>query len=77
MRFVNRHGREISGVLMSGKHLDIAASDAEVIAVPLNRSVDELAVHAGVRTETDIGSPLLKIEEIAEKLKCAALCRAA
>jgi hypothetical protein len=38
--------------------------------VPLNRSVDELAVHAVVRAETDIGSPLLKIEEIAEKLKC-------
>ena len=38
--------------------------------MPLDRSVNELAVHAVVRAQMDIGGPLLKIEEIAEKLKC-------
>ncbi len=59
------------------EHLDVATPDAEVVAVPLDRSVDELAVHASVRAETDIGSPFLKIEEIAEKTETPGLCRAA
>ncbi len=51
------------------EHLDIATPDAEVVAVPLDRSMDELAVHANIRAEAEIGGPLLKIEEIAEELK--------
>src|ERR1700721_1768723 len=40
-----------------------------MVAMPFHGCFDELAVYARVGTEMNIGSPLLKVEEMAEELK--------
>jgi hypothetical protein len=40
-----------------------------MVAVPCDRTLDDLPVHSGIACELILTRPLLKIEEIAEELE--------
>ena len=51
------------------EHLDVPLSDLHVVAVPGDRTLDDLPVNACVAAKLPSAGPLLKIEEIAEELE--------
>ena len=44
-------------------------ADLEMVAVPRNRVLHDLPVYASVATKLVFSSPLLQVEEVAEKLE--------
>ena len=51
----------------------MALADLKVVAVPCNRILHDLPVHAGIAAELVLSGPLLKVEEIAEELEAFGL----
>ena len=51
------------------KHLHMALADLEVIAMPRNRSLHDLPVHAGIAAKLVLFRPFFKVEQIAEELE--------
>jgi len=55
------------------EHLDMALTNLEVIAVPCDRTLHYLTVHAGITAELVPLGPFFEVEEVAEKLKSLCL----
>ena len=69
-------GPRCFGRRLEGEHLHMAVADLEVIAVPRDRTLDDLPVHASIAAELVALCPLFKVEQVAEELKGLRPCRA-
>ena len=78
---VSRSGEEAGPRCLRGglqrKHLDVPLADLHMVAVPGNRALDDLPIHARIAAKLVAAGPLLQIEEIAEELEGFGSCRAA
>ncbi len=54
---------------LQGEHLHVALADLQMVAVPCNRTLDDLPVYAGIAAKLVLRGPFFKIEEIAEELE--------
>ena len=51
----------------------MAFANLNVVAVPKDRTLDDLPIYSGVTAELVGGGPFFKVEQIAEELKRAVL----
>ena len=66
--FAEQAGPRCLGRCLEREHLDVSAPDCEMVAVPFDRTLHNLAVHAVIASQFIRGGPFFEIEEVAEEL---------
>ena len=57
------------GRRLQREHLDMALANSKMVAVPADRTLHDLPIHAGIAAKLVLAGPFLQIEEVAEELE--------